>query len=125
MAELFYREDRDIDFMNACEKVRQESDEHLSVAEIVRKAILQPAKSFYLRPREYGDIVRRAKKKLPKREVTKELYTEILNRYNTLREEYPSLKNQDINKMLSEQTAPRFYISEARGILLYYELMKK
>lgn len=125
MAELFYREDRDIDFMNACEKVRQESSEHLSVAEIVRKAILQPAKSFYLRPREYGDIVRRAKKKLPKREVTKELYTEILNRYNTLREEYPSLKNQDINKMLSEQTAPRFYISEARGILLYYELMKK
>ena len=125
MAELFYREDRDIDFMNACEKVRQESSEHLSVAEIVRKAILQPAKSFYLRPREYGDIVRRAKKKLPKREVTKELYTEILNRYNTLRKEYPSLKNQDINKMLSEQTAPRFYISEARGILLYYELMKK
>lgn len=125
MAELFYREDRDIDFMNACEKVRQESSEHLSVAEIVRKAILQPAKSFYLRPREYGDIVRRAKKKLPKREVTKELYIEILNRYNTLREEYPSLKNQDINKMLSEQTAPRFYISEARGILLYYELMKK
>lgn len=125
MAELFYREDRDIDFMNACEKVRQESNEHLSVAEIVRKAILQPAKSFYLRPREYGDIVRRAKKKLPKREVTKELYTEILNRYNTLRKEYPSLKNQDINKMLSEQTAPRFYISEARGILLYYELMKK
>lgn len=125
MAELFYREDRDIDFMNACEKVRQESNEHLSVAEIVRKAILQPAKSFYLRPREYGDIVRRAKKKLPKREVTRELYAEILNRYNTLREEYPSLKNQDINKMLSEQVAPRFYISEARGILLYYELMKK
>lgn len=125
MAELFYREDRDQDFLNACELVRQESEKHLSVIEMVSMAILKPAKSFYLRPREYGDIIRRAKRELPKREVTREMYSEILARYYALRRKYPLLKNKEINKMLAEQSAPRFYISVSRGVQLYYELMKR
>lgn len=125
MAELFYREDRDQDFLNACELVRQESEEHLSVFEMVSLAILKPAKSFYLRPREYGDIIRRAKREPPKRKITRELYSEILTRYYTLKKKYPLLKNKEINRMLAEQSAPRFYISVSRGVQLYYELMKK
>lgn len=125
MAELFYREDRDIDFLNACEEVRQESEKHLSVANIVSKAILKPAKSFYIHHREYTNIVRRGRKNLPKGKASRELHSEILDRYYKLKEEYPDLKDEEISKILSEQPAPRFYISKSRGIILYYELLKK
>lgn len=125
MAELFYREDRDIDFLNACEKVRQEAEKHLSVSQIVSRAIVKPAKSFYIHPREYANIVRRGKDNLPKSKASKELHAEILARYEQLKEEYPDLKEEEINKMLSEQPAPRFYISKSRGIILYYELLKR
>lgn len=125
MAELFYREDRDQDFMNACEIVRQESDSNISVSQIVSKAILTPAKSFYIHPREYANIIRKGKDSLPKSEASKELHIEIFNRYEVLKNEYPDLKDEELNKIISEQSAPRFYISQSRGIILYYELIKR
>lgn len=125
MAELFYREDRDTDFLNACEIVRQESESPLSVTQIASIAIKKTAKSFYIHPKEYANIVRRGKNKLPKSKASKELYIEILNRYNSLKSELPNLKDEDIYRIISEQPAPRFYISESRGAILYYELLKK
>ncbi len=125
MAELFYREDRDQDFMNACEVVRQESDSNISVSQIVSKAILMPAKSFYIHPREYANIIRRGNDNLPKSKASKELHIEILNRYEVLKNDNPDLKDEELNKIICEQSAPRFYISQSRGIILYYELMKK
>lgn len=125
MAELFYREDRDMDFLNACETIRQESEQHLSVTQIASIAIFKPAKSFYIHPREYSNIVRRGKNNLPKNKVSKELHMEVLSRYEYLRDKYSELKDEDLYKMLSEQPAPRFYISQSRGIILYYELLKR
>lgn len=125
MAELFYREDRDQDFMNACEVVRLESDRNMSVSQIVSKAILMPAKSFYIHPREYANIIRRGKDSLPKSDASKALHIEVFKRYEVLKDEYPDLKDEELNKIISEQSAPRFYISQSRGIILYYELMKK
>ncbi|NDV77848.1 hypothetical protein D0T57_02535 [Dysgonomonas sp. 511] len=111
--------------MNACDIIRQNSDGNVSVSQIVGKAILMPARSFYIHPREYAKIIRRGKENLPKSEASKELHLEILKRYEILKNGCPSLRDEEINKIISEQSAPRFYISQSRGIILYYELMKK
>ena len=124
MAELFYREDRDSDFFNACEQVRSE-EANLSVSEIVSKAILRPAKSFYLHRREYSAIIRKNGIELPKNEIKKLLHLEILERYRQLKEESPGIDVLDITKIIAEQKAPRFYISERRAEDIYYALLKK
>lgn len=123
MAELFYREERDVDFFNACERVRAE-EPMLSVSAIVSKAVLLPAKSFFLHRREYSSIVRRNGAGLPKNDIKRQLHTEILNRYRTLKEENPDMPTLEITKIIAEQPAPRFYISERRAEDLYYKLLK-
>ena len=124
MAELFYREDRDSDFFNACEQVRSE-ESHLSVSEIVSKAILRPAKSFYLHRREYSSIIRKNGKQLPNNKIKKLLHLEILEMYRSMKEENPCMDVLEITKLIAEQPAPRFYISERRAEDIYYELLKK
>jgi hypothetical protein len=124
MAKLFYREDRDSDFFNACEQVRSE-ETNLSVSGIVSKAILRPAKSFYLHRREYSDIIRKNGVGLPKNEIKKLLHLEILERYRNLKNENPGTGVLEITKIIAGQSAPRFYISERRAEDIYYELLKK
>ncbi|MDR0823890.1 MAG: hypothetical protein LBN74_02275 [Prevotella sp.] len=124
MAQLFYREDRDSDFFNACEQVRNK-ETNLSVSEIVSKAILHPAKSFYLHRREYSAIIKRNGMKLPKNEIKKLLHLEILKRSRKIKNENPGIDIFWITKIIAEQSAPRFYISERRAEDIYYELLKK
>jgi hypothetical protein len=124
MAELFYREDRDSDFFKACERVRGR-EPNLSVSEITAKAILLPAKSFYLHRREYSSIIKRNGMKLPKNEIKKQLHQEILSRYQNLKKENPDMDVLEITKIITEQPAPRFYISRRRAEDIYYGLLKK
>lgn len=124
MASLFYREDRDIDFFNTCEKIRQESDKHLSVAEIVRNAIQQPAKSFYIHKRVYIKIIRNNGSKLPKNNVSRELHIEVLKRAKEIMSQYSDYTPAQVATILIDHDAPRFYISEARAESLYYQLLK-
>jgi type II secretory ATPase GspE/PulE/Tfp pilus assembly ATPase PilB-like protein len=120
MSVLFYREERDEDFFNVCESVRAKNT-RLSIIEIARKAILRPAKSFYLHPREYSYIIRLNGNRLPKNVLKRELHNEILKRFKAQNAKAIS----SFIKVLSQQEAPRFYISESRAANLYYDLLKK
>jgi signal recognition particle subunit SEC65 len=120
MSVLFYREERDADFFNACETVRA-GKHHLSVTEIAGEAIRMPAKSFYLHPREYSNIIRSRGRKLPQNSIKRELHNEILRIFKEL--SFRSVSSAV--KIISCQPAPRFYISESRASALYYRLLKK
>jgi hypothetical protein len=123
MSVLFYREERDADFFNACELVRVRNG-HLSIVAITKEAILMPAKSFYIHPREYSDIIRTGGKRLPENAIRRELHLEIMRRFKRLTTDL-SLPASSAIHIISRQTAPRFYISESRAVNLYYMLMKK
>ena len=125
MASLFYEEDRNEDFLQACEAVRKEEGVYLSISEIASKVILKPAKSFYLQQRIYIRIIRNNGEKLPKNEVSCELHKEVLHRAKEIMKLHPSYSPAKIAKILSEQEAPRFYMSESRAESLYYELLKQ
>lgn len=126
MAELFYRNDRDNDFFIACEKARKDIGGYFSVKKIVSIALQTPAHSFYLHPREYANIIRRVRSSyLPRSKASRALYLEVFDRYKKLKEKYPDKKIEEIYKLLADEPAPRFYISESRGVTLYYQLLKK
>ena len=125
MAELFYKDDKNRDFLSVCESVRIESGCHMSVADIVSRAIHRPARSFYLHPREYSKIIKGNGRYLPVNRIKRELHLEILRRADEIKARFPNLKTREIAGLLEDQAAPRFYISEKRAIYLYYELLKK
>ncbi len=128
MASLFYEEDRNEDFLQACETIRavkKDDGTYLSISEIASKVILKPAKSFYLQQRIYIRIIRNNGEKLPKNEVSCELHKEVLRRAKEIMKLHPGYSPAKIAKILSEQEAPRFYMSESRAESLYYELLKQ
>lgn len=127
--ELYFKECRDRDFFTACEMVRKESDTYLSVSEIARKAVLSEAPSFYLSEQQYLRIYHQARiyprVENCKSEIKNEMYREIRARFLEARYFSPKLKFAQIAKVISEQTAPRFYITEKSAVELYYKLLKK
>ena len=125
MAELFYKDDKNRDFLSACESVRIESGCHMSVTDIVSRAIHRPARSFYLHPREYVKIIKAGGRYLPGNQIKRELHLEILRRADEIKSRFPNLKTREVARMIEDHEAPRFYISEKRAIYLYYELLKK
>lgn len=124
MAELFYKDERNRDFYRACESVRAENNSRLHVIDIVAQAILKPASSFFLHPKEYANIIRDNGQSLPKNSIKRELHLEILKRYQALKEIVPNSRPHEAAKIISEQSAPRFYLSHRRAVDLYYILLK-
>lgn len=126
---LFYLDERNLDFHKACEKVRgRYKGIYLSVSEITRLAINTPAESFYLLPKECMKIINKAINNEPinlKHESKIELHKEIGRRYSQLSEEKPELKPYEIAKIISDQDAPRFYISEKTAKEIYYKMVKE
>lgn len=125
MATLFYENERNNDFLNACEQIRQEAKvkkQRLSMSQIAVKAVYTNAKSFYLHPKAVAQIIRNKGEQLPINKIAKEMHIEIYNRVKN--QGLLHLKIKDTVNILSEQQAPRFYISEATAKSLYYKLFK-
>lgn len=122
--ELYFKEDRDKDFFEACEQIREQKDEYISVSDIALQAIKQPAKSFYLSNQRYNRIIRQRGNRRTKNRIKIEMHKNIYETFDSLSAEHPDLSAKDILKMLPDSPAPRFYISHSRATELYYELLK-
>jgi len=125
---LFYQQERNSDFFNACEKIRREhGKDYISVADIAKKAILTEAESFYLLDKEVSKIIYRFVGKITfgntQSEAKKAQYKEIMRRYYELHYQYPEYNIPKIAAIIASQKAPRFYITETRAMLLYYKLL--
>jgi len=125
---LFYQQERNSDFFNACEKVRKQyGKDYISATEIAKKAIHTEAESFYLLDKEISKIIYRFVGKInygnTKSEAKKAQYKEIMRRYYELHYQYPQYNIPKIAKIIAGQKAPRFYITETRAALLYYKLL--
>ncbi|MFV0587070.1 hypothetical protein [Bacteroides reticulotermitis] len=124
---LFYLKERDLDFYNACERIREvNGNKHLSISELSEMAIHTPAESFYLLPKECLKIISRAINGEQIRlahNSKNELHKEIRKRYFSLIAEQPDLKPYQAAKIISTQDAPRFYISKSRARDIYYKMI--
>lgn len=58
-------------------------------------------------------------------EPKNEFYREIQRRYDELSKIHEGYSISGIAKIIADQKAPRFYMSEARAIDLYYEMIRK
>lgn len=120
---LFFQEERDKDFLKACEKIRKE-DRFLSATDIAKRAANSPAPSFYLTIKGYSNIINFIKKDkcCTTVKAKQELYIEIRKRLEDI-PNWRSVSSYELARMIDEQSAPRFYISESRAVKLYYNLL--
>lgn len=122
--ELYFKEDRDKDFFEVCERIRKQYGDYVSVSDIALQAINQPAKSFYLSDQRYSRILRQRGNKKTKNLIKIQMHMDIYEKFNSLCIEYADLNTKEILKILAESAAPRFYLSHSRATELYYELLK-
>lgn len=120
---LFFQEERDKDFLKACEKIRKD-DKFLSATDIAKRAANSPAPSFYLTIKGYSNIINFIKKDkcCTTVKAKQELYIEIRKRLEDI-PNWRSVSSYELARMIDEQSAPRFYISESRAVKLYYNLL--
>jgi histone H3/H4 len=122
--ELYYQQERNADFFNVCERIRKEEKGYISVACIARRAVYSKAELFYLPAREIARIIRFKSKVKVSSSAKAELYREIEARAGKMNEG-GHMNCETIARIIEIQLAPRFYITEARAVSLYYELLKK
>lgn len=113
--ELFFKRQRDLEFFQACERVRK--GKCMTIQEIVDIAVFQPASSFFLTYSSCRKIIKWDKKVTG---AKAELYKEI----KRIRDTMPNLSISQACETIIEMPAPRFYITPARARSLYYELLK-
>jgi len=122
---MFFREERDKDFITACENVRLQN-KHLSASAIAKKAIYTETQSFYLTTRELAKFIYKIRKGFDVKgfECSVALHCEIKKRMLII-EGHEKMSANEIARIIDMQDAPRFYISESRAVQLYYECFKK
>jgi len=120
---LFFQEERDKDFLSACESIRKEH-KYLSATDIAKRAMNSPAPSFYLTIKGYSNIINFIKKDkcCTTVKAKQDLYIEIRKRLENI-QNWKSISSYELARMIDEQSAPRFYISESRAVKLYYNLL--
>lgn len=127
--ELCYKKERDRDFFEVCEKLRGKG--YIRVVDLVSKAILHPAQSFYISEDRIARIIRASNigvdliptschRKV--NEVKVQLYKDIMYEVNKLDQSLPiNIQAREIEFM----PAPRFYFSVSMGATIYYSYLKK
>jgi hypothetical protein len=121
---MYYSIERDENFFEACNAVRRKNP-FQPVWWIARVASKTKAKSFYLHRREYASIIKNAQKGLlPKNALKKELYLEVWQAAEKLKELNPTITTTKLTEVLHDTEAPRFYLSPRRAADLYYKLLK-
>ena len=122
---LFFKKKRDIAFFKACEKIR-DTEQGLSVSDIASKAIYTECCSLFLTEQEIAKIIRFIKthgKKTEGSEAKKEMHEEIGKRYKKITDTHGKITALSAARIICQQKAPRFYITETRAICLYYRLL--
>lgn len=121
---MFFKDERDSDFLEACEKVRSEN-KTLSVSEIAKIAVHLPATSLYLTTRELAKIVNRIRKgeKCSTYKSAGMMYDQIEKMMKEIPEN-ENLSAYEIARIIDAEPVPRFYMSEARARMIYYDCLK-
>ena len=121
-----FKEQRDAEFFEAYKKAVKEANGNISLREAIHTAIMTPASSFFISELRIGRIIRASEADAPKSKDKAELFHAIRRRYKHIHANYPNMRPETIAKnFISAQTAPRFYISVARGINIYCTELKR
>jgi hypothetical protein len=131
MSFLCYKKQRDRDFFQVCEQIRSENRQ-LSCTQIAEAAIDREAQSFYIDEITISWIIvriRNGKCRLPTSSADRrELYLDLWNRYITIKRQAKANNSMmsiaEASRIISEQKAPRFYISALHAKNIYYRNLR-
>ena len=128
MARLHFKQEKNLDFYNACEHVRSSHKGYLSTYQIACLAEACECSSFYMSAKSIKRLIwemntdRHKPSRFP--HIT-EKHLEIYRRYKLLLSEHPGEALPWYADKISYQPAPRFYLDVNYATILYYKLMNK
>lgn len=126
---LDFKEERDMDFLSSYKLVLKEygrSAPYLKKEFLLSRAILKPAKRFYVSEEQCSRIIGnmlRGKVIDIKNPLKLMMYDEILSRVKTELHN-STLLLPDIIRNVINQPSPRFYLTLESAQILYYKLIK-
>lgn len=126
---LDFKEERDMDFLSSYKLVLKEygrSAPYLKKEFLLSRAILKPAKRFYVSEEQCSRIIGnmlRGKVVDIKNPLKLMMYDEILSRVKTELHN-STLLLPDIIRNVINQPSPRFYLTLESAQILYYKLIK-
>jgi hypothetical protein len=112
----YYSEEKFQDFLSVYWKLAKEfgNDMNLKRIDIVRMAVNSPAKKFYVSEEQatktVSDMLKG--KNLISRPAKKEMYAEIMRRYDKIKAGNETLTTFDIVSVIVNQSAPKFYVDD-------------
>jgi hypothetical protein len=112
----YYSEEKFQDFLSVYWKLAKEfgNNPNMKRIDVVKMAVNSPAKKFYVSEEQatktISDMLKG--KDVISRPAKKEMYAEIMRRYNKMRAENQTLKTFDIVSIIVNQPAPKFYIDD-------------
>lgn len=127
MPPLYYKKSKDVEFYEACERIRRECKGELSTKQIAIRAEAQECSSFFLTV----DRIRRLLWNMltdrhvpPNQRHIRDKHREIYRRYKVLLSEDGDQTLTYYAEKISTQSAPRFYLSENYAPVFYYKLIR-
>lgn len=121
-----YSEDRNRDLLKAYRTLLAES-EYISMPEIYQKVVNIPAPRFYVSETRAAVAITKiikGDKLLYMRPTKREMFFEIYRRYLIEKKKYPHLSLPNVLSIITEQSAPKFYLT-AGSAKIYIQKAKK
>lgn len=120
---MFDELDRNTDFFNTCEDIRNDAEGYISNCDIAIRGLYSPAKSFYVTKIECVNILTSLGVSKNKAKCARNYDIRML--FKELRSKHKNCNFNEIVEMILESPAPRFYMSESRAVIVYYELLNQ
>lgn len=128
MAKLYMRLEKNIEFYNACEKVRKDAGGYLSTKCIASIAENTECSSFFLSEYYIKRLIweiNTDRHKQSKFQHIRDKHNEIYNRYKILLSIEGEKPLSWYARQISQQRAPRFFLDKDYAAILYYKLMNE
>ena len=120
------KQHRNAEFYRICKQIISKSKAPVTMQHIIESALSTPATSFFLSENRIAKIIRAPQEECPKSESKAALFNMIKHLYFEEKMTHPQMSPEAIAKnIIFYRTAPRFYISEATALNIFYSELNK
>ena len=118
---LEFKQQRNAEFYRTCKKLINRSGGTETLRQITGRAVREPATSFFISENRIARIIRSGGEACPRSEAKAALFHAIKHLYFELKTVHPEMSPEAIaGNIIFYRQAPRFYISEATALNIYY-----
>jgi len=123
---LEFKQQRNDEFYRLCKQIIAKSKTPVNIRQTIKCAIHTPATSFFISETRIAKIIRAPLTDCPKSEAKANLFNMIKHLYFEEKMTHPQMSAEAIAKnIIFYRSAPRFYISQATALNIFYNELNK